>query len=160
MGVDLVLLPFDPSVLLDTFTAAAGGAGAIVSFIGHARGTNKAGQPLEALVLDIYIGMTLTSMNSIAQDALSRFDITHTHIVHRHGSIKPGEAIVFVATASAHRRAAFLAADYIMDRLKTEAVFWKKEVGPYGEHWIEPTETDHEDRARWQIKQDEDHGRN
>jgi molybdopterin synthase catalytic subunit len=70
-------------------------------------------------------------------------------VVHRAGHIAPGEAIVFVATASAHRRAAFEAADYLMDRLKTEAVFWKREETALGSRWIEPVEADHADAARW-----------
>jgi molybdopterin synthase catalytic subunit len=73
-------------------------------------------------------------------------------VVHRYGPIEPGEAIVFVATAAEHRRAAFEAADYLMDRLKTEAPFWKKERGPDGERWIEARAVDHEDAARWTRK--------
>lgn len=149
MRVELVSAAFDPATLLAAFADRAIGAGAIVSFSGHARGTNRAGAPVEELRLDIYRGVTLASMQAIAEDARARFDITQGHIVHRYGSIRPGEAIVFVAAASAHRRAAFDAADFMMDRLKTEAVFWKQEVGPTGKHWIEPTAADHHDVARW-----------
>jgi molybdopterin synthase catalytic subunit len=70
-------------------------------------------------------------------------------VVHRSGAIAAGEPIVFAGAASLHRRAAFDAADYLMDRLKTEAVFWKREVGQEGSTWIEPTEADHADRERW-----------
>jgi molybdopterin synthase catalytic subunit len=78
-----------------------------------------------------------------------RFDVTAVKIVHRHGEVRPGEAIVFVAAASVHRRAAFEAADYMMDRLKTEAVFWKREDAVDGSRWIEPTDADRFERARW-----------
>jgi len=76
--------------------------------------------------------------------------------VHRAGRIFPGEPIVFVATASAHRRAAFEAADYTMDRLKTEAVFWKREEHEVGSSWIKPTDQDHLDNARWDRRASED----
>ena len=71
------------------------------------------------------------------------------HVVHRCGDIAAGEAIVFAGAAALHRRAAFEAADYLMDRLKTEAVFWKREIGETGSQWIEPTDADHADRERW-----------
>ena len=82
-------------------------------------------------------------------DARARFAVQDILIVHRHGPIAPGEPIVFVATAAEHRRAAFEAADYLMDRLKTEAPFWKKEKGPAGERWIEPRVSDYQDVDRW-----------
>lgn len=160
MGVDLVLEAFDPAALLAAFTARAEGAGGIVSFTGHARATNRVGEAIEELRLDIYRGMTLASMEDIAKAACARFDITHRHIVHRYGSIRPGEAIVFVATAAPHRRAAFDAADFMMDRLKTQAIFWKQEVGPTGKYWIEPTAADHQDVARWDMRQDKNNARN
>jgi molybdopterin synthase catalytic subunit len=147
--VDLVGEPFDPADLLATFNRAAKGSGAVVSFTGLARGTDCDGAPVAALVLESYRGATLRSMEAIAADALARFDITRCRVVHRDGTIAPGEAIVFVATASRHRRAAFEAADYLMDRLKTEAVFWKREEGPDGNRWIEPTDADHADAGRW-----------
>lgn len=148
--VELADDPFDPARLLADFTLALDGEGAVVSFTGHARRTAKDGALVEALVLESYRGVTLASMEAIAADAMERFDITRCMAIHRGGSIGPGEAIVFVATASAHRRAAFEAADYLMDRLKTEAVFWKREEGPEGTRWIEPTAADHADADRWQ----------
>ncbi|MBU3971554.1 MAG: molybdenum cofactor biosynthesis protein MoaE, partial [Alphaproteobacteria bacterium] len=81
--------------------------------------------------------------------AAERFAVTDLVVVHRGGDIIPGETIVFVAAAAAHRRAAFEAADYIMDRLKTEAAFWKREAGPSGARWIEPVEEDRAALARW-----------
>ena len=79
----------------------------------------------------------------------ARFQIASTRVVHRCGQILPGEPIVFAAAAARHRRAAFEAADYLMDRLKTEAMFWKREDGPDGSNWIEPTSRDYIDRDRW-----------
>ena len=85
----------------------------------------------------------------IAEAALSRFAVNAIRVVHRCGRIRPGETIVFAAASAPHRREAFLAADYLMDRLKSEAAFWKRESGPEGGRWIEPTEQDGADRARW-----------
>nr|WP_294848174.1 molybdenum cofactor biosynthesis protein MoaE [uncultured Sphingomonas sp.] len=152
--VELATEPFDPAERLAAFIAALDDEGAIVSFTGRARGTGKDGQPLTALILETYRGVTLGSMEAIVADAHARFPITASLVVHRAGTILPGEAIVFVATASPHRRAAFEAADYLMDRLKAEAVFWKREEGPHGHCWIEPTDADRADTARWASTQD------
>lgn len=141
--------PFDPAEALRLFQALAAGAGGVVSFTGLARGTTREGSPVTVLVLESHRTLTLRSMQTIAADAHDRFAITHSRVVHRAGRILPGEPIVFVATAAAHRRAAFEAADYMMDRLKSEAVFWKREEGPAGSHWIEPTAGDQADLARW-----------
>lgn len=152
--VELASEPFDPAERLARFTATLDDEGAIVSFIGRARATSKDGRLLTALILEAYRGVTLASMESIVADAHARFPIRASHVVHRAGTILPGEAIVFVATAAPHRRAAFEAADYLMDRLKTEAVFWKREEGPDGGRWIEPTDADRADMARWATTQD------
>lgn len=141
--------PFDAGDELARFTNANTGEGAIVSFTGLARGQNHAGEAVIALVLETYGDVTRHSMEDIARDAQARFPIDRSLVIHRAGEIKPGEAIVLVATASAHRRAAFEAADYLMDRLKTEAVFWKKEITTAGAEWIEPRADDHDDRLRW-----------
>jgi len=114
-----------------------------------ARGASKSGQAVYRLVLEHHPALTLQSLENIAGEAAAKFDVNHVHIVHRRGNIAPGEPIVFAGAASIHRRAAFEAADYLMDRLKTEAVFWKREVGEAGAKWIEPTEADYADRERW-----------
>ena len=93
--------------------------------------------------------MTERGIEKAMTEAEARWPLMAIKVIHRTGEMAPGEAIVFVATASAHRRAAFEAADFLMDYLKTEAVFWKKEATPEGEHWIEPRSQDYEDRARW-----------
>lgn len=142
--------PFDPSVELAKLLATASSDGAVVSFVGVARPRSKVGAEVERLVLEHHPRLTLKSLEDIAVEAAERFDISQVRVVHRYGEIAAGEPIVFAAAASVHRRAAFEAADYLMDRLKTEAVFWKREEGPSGESWIEPTEADYADRGRWE----------
>jgi molybdopterin synthase catalytic subunit len=134
---------------LGRFIAANPDVGAVVSFCGIARGSDKAGDAVTSLHLDHYPGMTERSLEEIAGEGARRFDVSSVRVVHRCGTINPGEVIVFVAAASAHRRAAFLAADYLMDRLKSDAVFWKREEGVDGARWIEPTDADRADLARW-----------
>ncbi|KJS26484.1 MAG: molybdopterin synthase [Hyphomonadaceae bacterium BRH_c29] len=125
------------------------GHGALVSFEGIVRPVTKQGEALDRLVLDHHPRMTASSLDRIARDGAARFDVRALSVVHRAGAMVPGEIIVLVAVASDHRRDAFRCADYLMDRLKTEAVFWKREQGPFGERWIEPTQRDTEDRERW-----------
>jgi molybdopterin synthase catalytic subunit len=101
------------------------------------------------LFLDHYPEVTEASLVSIANDAENRFPGTSTRVVHRCGMVRAGEPIVFAAASADHRRDAFRAADYLMDRLKTEAAFWKREDTATGSRWIEPTAGDHHDRSRW-----------
>jgi molybdopterin synthase catalytic subunit len=126
----------------------AKGGGAVVSFVGLTRPQSPAGRVNE-LLLDHHPVLTLKSLQQIAAEAAERFDVSCVRVVHRCGRVGAGHPIVFAAAASAHRRAAFEAADYLMDRLKTEAVFWKREDGAEGSSWIEPTEADYADRERW-----------
>ena len=142
--------PFDPATELSELLREAAGDGAVVSFVGLARTNSKSGETVERLVLDHHPRLTQQSLEQIAGDGAARFNAGHVRVVHRCGAIAPGEPIVFAGAASAHRRAAFDAADYLMDRLKTEAVFWKREEGPAGIKWIEPTDTDYADRGRWE----------
>jgi molybdopterin synthase catalytic subunit len=139
----------DPQLELAELTEQARGDGAIVSFIGIARPESKEGEAVDALVLDHHPTLTRQSLEDIAVACAQRFDVSHVRVVHRCGTIPAGEPIVFAGASSIHRRAAFDAADYLMDRLKTEAVFWKREVGDGGSQWIEPTEADFADRDRW-----------
>ena len=127
------------------FMAAHGAAGAVVSFTGVVRSDGG----VQALYLDWYPGMTEASLREIADAAVARFDITALTVLHRCAEVKTGEAIVFVAAASQHRRAAFEAVDYAMDRLKSEAALWKREITPDGSRWIEPRAADAEDLQRW-----------
>ena len=140
--------PIDPAALLARFAAAQGDAGAIVSFTGTVRG----GGGVTALELEHHPTFTAKVIDAIGGDARARFDIADCLIAHRIGSLTPGEPIVFVAAASAHRRAAFEAVDYVMDRLKTEAPLWKRELCADGAEWIEARGSDVADRARWEDK--------
>ena len=140
---------FRPDHELAALSERAGGDGAIVSFTGVARPGSKGGQAVYRLALEHHPALTLQSLEEIAAEAAARFDVSHVHVVHRSGEIAAGEPIVFAGAASRHRRAAFEAVDYLMDRLKTEAVFWKREIGEAGSEWIEPTEADYADRDRW-----------
>jgi molybdopterin synthase catalytic subunit len=139
--------PFDPGALLSQFAAGRSETGAIATFTGLARGEKGATAVLE---LEAYPGFTEGEIGRIADEARARFGLHDLSILHRVGQIQPGEPIVFVATAAGHRRAAFEACDFLMDYLKSKAPFWKKEHGPAGARWIEPTDQDHADRARWE----------
>lgn len=137
------LLPCDElGALLDR----ASGAGAVVSFVGITR--SDEGQ-VERLVLEHHPTLTERSLLEIATAAAGRFDVSHVRVVHRCGEMLAGEPIVFAGAASTHRRAAFEAADYLMDRLKTEAVLWKREEGPAGSRWVDPRDSDYRERQRW-----------
>lgn len=140
--------PFDAAALLADFSARAAGAGAVASFTGLVRSEND-GAAVSGLELDHHPRLTERALGGIEADAIARFELTGVAIVHRHGALAPGEAIVFVAAAAAHRRAAFDAVDYVMDRLKTEAPFWKREQRSDGTHWLEARDSDRQARARW-----------
>jgi len=146
MDVRLQAEPFDPGALLTHFCAGRSETGAVVSFTGIARASAGAVTTLE---LEAYPGFTDAEIARIAEAAMARFSLQDVLIVHRIGPIAPGEAIVFVAAASSHRREAFEAADHLMDYLKSRAPFWKKEHGPGGARWIEPTARDIADAERW-----------
>ena len=143
---------FAPERELADFVDGLDSEGAVVSFVGLVRPRGADGEMLDRLFLDHHPRLTERSLEAIGQAAMERFEVGAVRIVHRCGDMAPGEPIVFAAAASAHRRAAFEAADYLMDRLKTDALFWKREEAGGGTRWIEPTETDHEDRARWESK--------
>ncbi len=147
MKVSLQAEPFDPGALLGAFSRGRNETGAVVSFTGLARASQGA---VQRLVLEAYPGFTDVEIARMAEAAAARFSLQDVLVVHRTGEIAPGEAIVFVATAAAHRREAFEAADHLMDYLKSRAPFWKKERGPDGERWIEPTERDLKDAQRWE----------
>lgn len=138
--------PIDPGMLLAGFAATQGDAGAIVSFTGTVRGAGG----VNALELEHHPSFTAKVIDAIGRDAKARFAIGGCLIVHRVGSLSPGEPIVFVAAASAHRRAAFDAVDYVMDRLKTEAPLWKRELRAGGAEWVEARASDVADQARWE----------
>lgn len=139
----------DPQRELGELLVQPGGDGAVVSFVGIGRPRSSSGESVDELVLEHHPVLTLKSLREIAVEAAERFDVSRVRVVHRCGRVAAGEPIVFAGATSKHRRAAFEAADYLMDRLKTEAVFWKRESGAAGSAWIEPTEADYADRDRW-----------
>lgn len=119
-----------------------------MSFLGKVRGRAD-GEDVSALYLEHYPGVTERSIAEIETEARKRWAIEDALIIHRVGELNPGEPIVLVCVAGAHRREAFEAADFLMDCLKTEAMFWKKETRADGEAWIEPRNADYKDAARW-----------
>ncbi len=139
--------PFDPALALAAFFKAHPGSGGICSFVGDVRGDGG----VEALELTHYPAMTLPAMERLADRALERFALLGLLIVHRIGAMDVGEAIVCVAAASRHRRAAIEAVDFTMDHLKSASWLWKREKCADGWHWIAPREEDHGDLARWDI---------
>ncbi|HEX8642863.1 MAG TPA: molybdenum cofactor biosynthesis protein MoaE [Allosphingosinicella sp.] len=143
--------PFDAAELLADFSARAAGAGAIVSFTGLVRVENE-GAAVSTLELDTHARLSERAMAAIGRDAAARFELIDVAIVHRHGVLAPGATIVFVAAAAAHRRAAFDAVDYMMDRLKTDAPFWKRERRSDGAHWLEASGSDRAARRRWEME--------
>ena len=148
MTVRVQTEPFDAGALLSDFSAGRLTSGGVVSFTGLARDATD-GAAVATLELDAYPGFTEPAIAAMEAEARARFDVQDLLVVHRYGPIQPGEAIGFVAAAAEHRRAAFEAADFLMDYLKTRAPFWKKESGPGGERWIEPRPSDYDDVKRW-----------
>jgi len=123
-------------------------AGAIVTFTGTVRDLADGG--LQAMTLEHYPGMTESEIEAIVATAQARWPLTAVSVIHRVGRLQPLDNIVFVGCASAHRGAAFDAANFIMDYLKTNAPFWKKEDGPDGAKWVDARDSDAAALARWQ----------
>lgn len=136
---------FNPEEELAVFRKAVSAAGAIASFTGIVRNDGQT----ELLSLSHYPEFTERFIQGFVSEANARWDLNGVHIVHRVGDMVPGEPIVFVATASAHRRAAFEACDFLMDKLKSEAPFWKQETKSGQKEWIEPRAEDASDLKRW-----------
>jgi len=145
--IRLTFDPFDPGALLTAFCKDRSETGAIATFTGIARSEGGAAIALE---LEAYMGFTEAEIAKMADRAIQRFGLDDLTILHRIGKIAPGEPIVFVATAARHRRSAFKACDFLMDYLKSQAPFWKKEYGPQGARWVEPSPKDHADLKRWE----------
>jgi len=147
-GVSVQTQDFDISTEIDLFTAAHRNIGALVSFVGYVREFNFE-QGINALELEHYPGMTERCLDSIALGAKSRWSLTGVRIIHRYGKLLPADRIVLVLTASAHRHDAFEANAFIMDYLKTEAPFWKKEYSDQSSQWVQALKSDDQARARW-----------
>jgi len=139
--------PFDMAAEQAALSAGRTDVGGIASFVGLCRGDDG----LSALVLEHYPGMTERALAGIAAEAEARWPLTGCTVVHRVGRILPGEPIVLVLTASAHRAAALEACAFLIDWLKTGAPFWKREEFPDGrERWVEAKDSDDAATARWQ----------
>lgn len=122
--------------------------GGVVAFTGYVRAQN-ASRDVSTLELEHYPGMTEKSIQAILHEAAERWPLQAAIVVHRIGRLAPGEPIVWVGASSAHREAAFAASEFIMDYLKTRAPFWKKELGPQGERWVDARATDEARADRW-----------
>lgn len=148
MSIRVQSAPFDPGAELNAVHAGDLGVGAVVSFVGYVRDINQDAS-IEALFLEHYPGMTEKALAKIRDEAMQRWPLIDAHILHRVGSLSLAEPIVFVATSSMHREAAFAAGEFIMDYLKTRAPFWKKEQTSSGSHWVEGRDSDQQAAARW-----------
>jgi molybdopterin synthase catalytic subunit len=147
MAVRIQTDPFDPGTESNVFLEHAAGAGAAVTFTGLVR--SDARNPITALTLECYPELAMAQLAEIEAQAVARFGLIRATLIHRYGTLRPGEVIVQVMTLAPHRGAAFEGAEFLMDYLKTDAPFWKKEAGPSGEHWVEAHAGDDRARARW-----------
>lgn len=127
-----------------------GQAGAVVTFVGLVRDRHD-GDAVAVLELEHYPGMTEKSIGAIVAQAAARWPLLDVTVIHRVGRLVASEQIVLVQVASAHRPAAFAACEFLMDYLKTDAVFWKREERASGTHWIESTRDDHDRRQGWEL---------
>ncbi|MCW8914859.1 MAG: molybdenum cofactor biosynthesis protein MoaE [Magnetovibrio sp.] len=140
---------FDPGVELELLSKGNNAIGGVCSFIGMVR--DFAGdEQISAMTLEHYPGMTEKQLEAIEKEANERWPLDATLIIHRYGRLEPGERIVFVAAASAHREAAFEACHFLIDWLKTKAPFWKKENASSGDQWVEAKTCDDEATKRWE----------
>jgi molybdopterin synthase catalytic subunit len=139
---------FDTGKELDAMTRGHKDVGALASFTGLVRDAND-GSAVSAMTLEHYPGMTEKALGDICAQAHSRWDLVDTLVIHRVGRLEPGDRIVLVAVTSAHRGEAFAACEFIMDYLKTQAPFWKREDTPQGSRWVEARASDDSAAAKW-----------
>jgi molybdopterin synthase catalytic subunit len=152
MSVRIQTHDFDSGVEIALLHAHNKGVGAVASFIGVCRDNND-GLGVSAMELEHYPGMTERAIESMVSQAKARFEMLDATVIHRVGLIAPGEQIVFVAVATSHRGQAFQACEFLMDYLKTQAPFWKKEALADGSaHWVDARVTDDKALARWGIE--------
>ena len=126
------------------------GVGAVCSFVGTVRDRNE-GDAVSSMELEHYPGMTEKSIEAMVDEAFARFDIFGARVIHRVGRLQPLDQIVLVAVTSAHRGQSFQACEFLMDYLKTQAPFWKKEQTPQGARWVDARVSDDVALARWGI---------
>jgi molybdopterin synthase catalytic subunit len=141
---------FDVAAEAAKLTRGRGDVGAVVTFTGICRGDEN-GKPIAALTLEHYPGMAEQEISRHVEEARSRWPLTGVTVIHRHGRITPGEDIVLVITASSHRDAAFAAAEFLMDYLKTRAPFWKQVEVAGQTTWVDARDADDRLAARWQT---------
>jgi molybdopterin synthase catalytic subunit len=141
--------PLDAAAELAAFARGRTDVGGIASFIGVVR-DEHGGEPVTAMTLEHYPGMTERQLAAIEREASERWPLLGSLVVHRVGRMLPGEAVVLVATASAHRAAALEACAFLMDWLKTKAPFWKLEETPSGERWVQARAADEAAASRWE----------
>lgn len=139
---------FDTGKELEALTRGRRDVGAVASFVGIVRDAND-GARVSGMTLEHYPGMTEKALESICAEASSRWDLTDTLVIHRVGPLRPGDRIVLVGVASAHRGHAFAACEFIIDYLKTRAPFWKREDTPEGPRWVEPRPSDDTAAEKW-----------
>ncbi len=139
---------FDLSSEVAALRAGDAGAGAVAAFVGTVRDRND-GQGVSAMELEHYPGMTERAIEALIDEAVSRFDIRAVRVIHRVGPLLPTDQIVLVAVTSSHRGEAFQACEFLMDYLKTQAPFWKKEQTPDGARWVDARSSDDAAMARW-----------
>ena len=138
---------FDAGVELNRFQASLVQVGAVVSFSGIVRNTTT--RDLEAMEIEHYPGMTERALGTFADQAQTRWKLANVLVIHRYGRLVPEEPIMMVATAAAHRKAAFEAADFLMDYLKSRAPFWKKEISKSGSDWVAAKDEDEAALRDW-----------
>lgn len=151
MSVRVQTDDFDVGLEINHLRDGRKDVGAVVSFVGYVRDLSE-NKTVTHMTLEHYPGMTEKSLEAIVDQAKSRWDVMDALVIHRIGTLIPCDQIVLVAVCGAHRNEAFLACEFMMDYLKTEAPFWKKEVTQTGEHWVEAKATDDNARARWSSK--------
>jgi molybdopterin synthase catalytic subunit len=140
---------FDAGREIAALTEGRRDVGAVATFVGLVREMNE-GTAVSRMTLEHYPGMTESALEEICAQAAGRWNLQGMRVVHRVGPLEPGDAIVLVAVASAHRGDAFAACEFVMDYLKTRAPFWKKEQTTEGERWVEARASDDEAAARWE----------
>lgn len=151
MAVRVQREDFDVGAEIRALTAGRSDIGAVVTFTGIVRGGAE-GRPISSMTLEHYPGMTEEELRRVEKEACTRWPLQASLIIHRTGELRPGDNIVLVVTASAHRHAAFAAAEFLMDYLKTRAPFWKKETSPDGEgRWVDARESDEAALKRWRA---------
>ena len=148
MKIRVQVEPFDLGAEVAALHTANPKVGAVASFLGLVRDINE-GDGVSTLTLEHYPGMTERSLEKIVREAFERWDLLDATIIHRVGELRPTDSIVMVAVASGHRGDAFAACEFIMDYLKTQAPFWKKELTGVGERWVEARDSDEVAASRW-----------